>query len=121
MIVAGFGFRRGAGAASLQNALDAAQQGLPAVTHLATAQDKAAALAPLAQRLGLPVVALQGGALILAPTTTLSLASLRARGTGSLAEAAALAAAGPGARLLRIRQISSDRMATCAIAEGPDR
>ncbi|HWU01454.1 MAG TPA: cobalamin biosynthesis protein, partial [Novosphingobium sp.] len=74
MIVAGFGFRRGAGAASLQNALDAAQQGLPAVTHLATAQDKAAALAPLAQRLGLPVVALQGGALILAPTTTLSLA-----------------------------------------------
>ena len=34
------------------------------------------------------------------------------------AEAAALAAAGPGARLLGPRVVSADRMATCALAEG---
>ena len=35
---------------------------------------------------------------------------------GSVAEAAALAAAGPGARLLAPRMISADRMASCALA-----
>ena len=34
-----------------------------------------------------------------------------------VAEPAALAAAGPGARLLGPRALSSDRMATCAIAK----
>ncbi|ENO84722.1 hypothetical protein C666_16775, partial [Thauera linaloolentis 47Lol = DSM 12138] len=44
-----------------------------------------------------------------------------ARGCGSVAEAAALAAAGQGARLLAIRHISPDRSATCAIAQGESR
>ncbi len=39
-------------------------------------------------------------------------------GTGSVAEAAALAAAGPGARLIATRAVSQDRTATAAIAEG---
>jgi cobalt-precorrin 5A hydrolase len=45
---------------------------------------------------------------------------LAARGVGSVAEAVALAAAGPGARIVVARVISSDRMATCAIAQGPE-
>jgi cobalt-precorrin 5A hydrolase len=39
-------------------------------------------------------------------------------GTGSIAEAAALAAAGPRARLIATRVVSRDRTATAAIAEG---
>ena len=51
-------------------------------------------------------------------TSTQSPASRASRGTGSVAEAAALAAAGPGARLLSPRVISADGRATCALAEG---
>lgn len=118
MIVAGFGFRSSAGLSSLEAALVLARQGLPAVTHLATASDKAAALAPLAEILGLPVIGIAPEALVSAATITRSCASLKARGTGSVAEASALAAAGAGARLLRPRCLSPDRMATCAIAQG---
>jgi cobalt-precorrin 5A hydrolase len=39
-------------------------------------------------------------------------------GTGSVAEAAALVAAGPRARLIATRTVSQDRTATAAIAEG---
>lgn len=39
-------------------------------------------------------------------------------GTGSVAEAAALVAAGPRARLIATRAVSRDRTATAAIAEG---
>jgi cobalt-precorrin 5A hydrolase len=126
MIVAGFGFRAGATVAAMRAALDLARHGLPPVTHLATLHDKAEALAPLARALGLPVVAVDAlgpapapaPALGPAPTPTTSSASLAARGVGSVAEASALCAAGDGAHLLRPRQISPDRMATCAIAQG---
>lgn len=118
MIVAGFGFRSAAGLASLRAALSLAQEGLPAITHLATAADKAEALTPLAEILGLPVVGIEPEALALVTTPTHSRASVHARGTGSVAEACALAGAGGAARLLRLRCISADRMATCAIARG---
>lgn len=118
MIVAGFGFRSGAGLLSLRAALVQAQQGLPPVTHLATASDKLPALAPLAEALGLPLIGVLPERLVEAPTLTSSAASRAARRTGSVAEASALAAAGPGARLLSPRHISADCMATCAIAEG---
>ncbi|NOW45391.1 cobalt-precorrin 5A hydrolase [Novosphingobium sp. SG751A] len=118
VIVAGFGFREKATLASLRAALIAAQEGLPPVTHLATAADKAPALAPLAEALGLPIAAIDAGAISAAPTSTTSAASQQARGTGSLAEAAAMAAIGPRARLIRPRRISPDQMATCAIAQG---
>lgn len=118
MIVAGFGFRAGAQPESLRAALALAQQGMPPITHLATAQDKAATLAPLAQALCLPLTPVPAETLAAMPTPTQSDASHAAHGTGSVAEAAALAAAGPGAHLLRTRQISPDRMATCAIAQG---
>ncbi|WP_020042788.1 cobalamin biosynthesis protein [Salipiger mucosus] len=119
MIVAGLGFRRAAGPDSLRDAL-ARALGDRAVNALATAEDKAeaAALAALARALGLPLVGVPPEALAVQPTLTRSEASFAARGTGSLAEAAALAAAGPGARLIAPRCLSQDRMASCALAEG---
>lgn len=113
MIVAGFGFRSGATLESLRAALALAQTGAPPVTHVASVADKL----PLLRGLGLPVIAATGIEQVATPSR--SPASLAARGTGSVAEAAALLAAGPGARLLAPRCISPDRMATCALAEGP--
>lgn len=118
MIVAGFGYRTGAGRSSLRAALALAQAEHPAVAALAAPDDKAAGLAPLAEAMGLPVIALPAAALHAVATPTRSAASLAARGTGSVAEACALAAAGPGARLIARRHVSPDRMATCAIARG---
>lgn len=88
------------------------------MSALAAPDDKAPALATLAELLGLPLIAVSQEALRAAPTQTQSAASLGARATGSVAEAAALAAAGPSARLITSRHISPDRMASCAIAQG---
>lgn len=118
MIVAGFGFRRDATAASLEAALALATDGRPAIDALAVPHDKAAHIAAFAAATGLPVLSVSAAALSSAATITHSPASLAARGTGSVAEAAALAAAGPGAHLLGPRRISPDRLATCAIAQG---
>lgn len=118
MIVAGLGFRKSAPLASLRAALALAQQGHPPVTALAAPEDKASALIPLARAMSLPLIAISPEALAAAPTLTRSPASLAARRAGSVAEAAALAAAGAGARLIAVRHISPDRMATCAIAQG---
>ena len=119
MRVAGFGFRTGASLASLQDALQAAG-GARTVTRIATAKDKAEApvFQALSAALDLPVAAIPQDQIEAATVTTHSAKSQRARRTGSLSEAAALAAAGPGARLIAPRAISSDKMATCAIAEG---
>lgn len=96
MIVAGFGFRCGTGLRSLQAAFELAQHGLPAVTHLATAEDKLGALAPLADALGLLLSGISPQAMAAATTLTQSAASLTARGIGSVAEASAMAAVGVG-------------------------
>ena len=119
MIAAGFGHRAGAALPALRAALAAAQIGLPPVTALAAPDDKLALMADLAALMDLPLIAIAPTQLRLMPTETRSAASLQARGTGSVAEAAALAAAGPGARLIARRHVSPDRMATCAIAQGP--
>jgi cobalt-precorrin 5A hydrolase len=118
VIVAGFGFRSGASIDSLRAAFELARRRQPAVTHLATAQDKVSALVPLARLLGLPLIGATPDAIAAASTLTRSNASLAARATGSVAEASALAATGPVAHLVVPRQISPDRMATCAIAQG---
>ncbi len=116
MIVAGFGFRAGAGVASMRDALARAAGGRR-VAALATLTDKAAALEPLAREMGVRVIAV--GDVAGVGTATRSAASHRARGTGSVAEAVALVAAGRGATLLGMRAVSGDRMATCALAESP--
>jgi cobalt-precorrin 5A hydrolase len=118
VIVAGFGFRSGAELHSLRAAFELARRGRPAVTHLATVEDKIPALAPLARLLGLPLIGATSDAIAAASTLTRSAASRAVRETGSVAEASALVAAGPGACLLTPRHISPDRVATCAIAQG---
>ncbi|SFQ53140.1 cobalt-precorrin 5A hydrolase [Roseivivax halotolerans] len=119
MIVAGFGFRGAATTASLLDALEQAG-GARGVAMIATAADKAngPAFRGLAETLSLPASAIDSDTLERQQTATHSQASKSARGTGSVAEAAALAAAGPGASLLGPRSISADRMATCALARG---
>lgn len=118
MIVAGLGFRRRANISALRDALAQAQQGQPAVTALAVPHDKVDQVIGLAESMGIPLMAVDPQALLGISTLTQSSASLAARGTGSVAEACALAAAGPDARLLGPRHISIDRMASCAIAQG---
>ena len=78
----------------------------------------AGAVTAFAAGLGLPVIGLTREALLGQPVKTHSPRVKALYGTGSLAEAAALAAAGPGARLCRARVKSADGAATVAIAEG---
>lgn len=122
MIAAGFGFRAAAEAQSLLAALEAAiaATGGAAPWMLAAPADKAegAEFLALAETLGLPVAPVAPAMLAAMDPLcrTRSAASEAARAVGSVAEAAALAAAGPGARLLGPRVTSPDGMATCALA-----
>ena len=121
MIVAGFGFTTRATSDSLRAAL--IETGFSeTLTQIASAPDKVQtdAFQELAADLGLPVAVISAEQITAAETITQSTPSKAARNTGSVAEAAALAAAGPGAHLLVPRHISADRMATCAIAKGAD-
>ncbi len=119
MIVAGFGFRKHATAESLSDAYalvaDAYQ-----VSAIATLSDKAdiAPFRTLARSLALPVCRVSEEDASKIETRTNSAFSLAERQTGSVAEATALAAAGPGAELVHARVISADGMATCALARG---
>ncbi|SMX34844.1 cobalamin biosynthesis protein [Actibacterium lipolyticum] len=117
MRVAGIGFRENAPVSSLQEALEAAGGNVQA---LATAKVKAAApqIVTLSERMTLPLVAVSPAELAAQQTITQSDRVMAQFGTGSVAEAAALAAAGPGAQLLGPRVSSKDGMATAAIAEG---
>lgn len=116
MMVAGFGFRRGATVSSLAEALHLTGHA-EAIDALATLDDKIGATFKrfAADR---PLVAVTAAEAEAMTTTTQSQASLDARNIASVAEAVALAAAGPGGRLIGPRVVSGDRMATCAIAIG---
>lgn len=121
MIVAGVGFRRGVTRESLTWALNLT--GLaPRITGLATVEAKATdpALVALAKTLKLPIIAVPTPDLATQTTVSRSARVMALFGCGSVAEAAALAVAGPGARLLHIRIATPDGMATAAIAEGAD-
>jgi cobalt-precorrin 5A hydrolase len=115
--VAGFGFRKAASAESLIDALRQVRGG-HGIDALATLADKSesAVFRSFAEQQNLPVVAVGNSALSAIQTATQSSVSQAARKTGSVAEATALSAAGRGASLLRTRVVSSDRMATCALA-----
>jgi len=114
--VAGFGFRREATLASLGQALDHLADQYGAIDKLAAARS----MLPLVEELGrlrcIEVIAVVDAELQTVTTLTYSAQSLQARGTGSVAEAVALLAAGPGATLLGPRIISPDRQATAALA-----
>ena len=113
MRVAGMGFRGSAEAASLEDAL--ARAGHADALATARAKADAPAIRELARLTGLPLLAVDVAG-IATPTQSPRVVALF--GTGSLAEAAALAALAPGARLTQPRITSQDGMATCAIAEG---
>ena len=119
MIVAGFGFSTRANQYSLQQALLATGFG-QTVTSFATVAEKACApqIQGFAADRNVPITPVSVERLSTLHTPTTSQRSLETYGTGSVAEAAALAAAGPGARIVILRQISDDGLATCAIAEG---
>lgn len=116
MRVAGLGFR---GAATFESLNDALERAGGAVDALATAEIKAGqpAVRILAKALRLPLHGISRAALASQVTLTHSARVEQKFGTGSVAEAAAMAAAGPGARLLGPRVVSADGLATAAIAE----
>ncbi|WP_167406636.1 cobalamin biosynthesis protein [Bradyrhizobium forestalis] len=119
MKVAGLGFRSDVTLASLREAL-ASAGGPEGLTAFATVSDKAdaEALKQLARECGVPIKAVPVEALAGIDTPTQSRLIAERFGTGSVAEAAALAAAGRRARLIATRVVSQDRTATAAIAEG---
>jgi cobalt-precorrin 5A hydrolase len=126
MIVAGVGCRAGASAREIEAAIGAAltQAGVAsaALGLIATSAAKAeeAGLAAAAKDRGLKIVFVPQVALEAAGSRTLSHSGrvLATTGVPSLSEAAALAAAGPGARLLAPRVAVGP--ATCALAVSGD-
>lgn len=123
MRVAGIGFRGAAELASLREALLLAQGDGAPVEALVTEAAKARSpvFRALAQELGIPGLGVRVDDLREMITPTQSARIQDRFGTGSLCEAAALAAAGPGARLVAARVVAGDGMATAAIAEDEGR
>jgi cobalt-precorrin 5A hydrolase len=122
MIVAGLGFRRSAAAEEIvtlvELALNRAELARGALAKLGTIEALAdlPAFTEAARRLAVPTMAVGEQYLSAAGprVRTQSARSLAARGVGSVAEAAALAAAGPGATLV-LERIASTSV-TCALA-----
>jgi len=119
MKVAGFGFRCNVTLASVREAL-AIAGGAEGLAAIATVNEKAeeGALRLLARELDVPIRAVPANILTGIATPTRSERIMEKFGTGSVAEAAALASAGRNARLVSVRATSQDRTATAAIAEG---
>ncbi|SFK53129.1 cobalt-precorrin 5A hydrolase [Methylorubrum salsuginis] len=125
-LVAGVGFRAATTpeeiVALVRRALHEAGLAPDALTALATAADRAGApnFLDVAAALDLAPVGIEPTALAAADAqvVTRSARIAASRGVGSVAEAAALAAAGPGARLVLPRIASAG--ATCALARVPD-
>ncbi|MEJ8572287.1 cobalamin biosynthesis protein [Microbaculum marinum] len=123
MIVAGIGCRSGCGAdeivALIGEAVKRAGIANCRFTALATAAFKAGepGVREAAERMALPLLPVGADAMraVEADCPTRSEKALEATGFASVAEAAALAAAGPNGRLVLPRIASA--MATCALAE----
>ncbi|MEJ2624376.1 MAG: cobalamin biosynthesis protein [Pseudolabrys sp.] len=125
MMVAGIGCRAGASAQEIEGALMAALEQAGVETPLraiATSATKAveAGIAAVARARGVDLIALPQAALeaVAARALTHSPRVQAVAGVPSVAETAALAAAGPGARLLAPRLALGP--VTCALATGED-
>lgn len=124
-IVAGVGFRAATTSeeivALVRRALHAAGLAPDALTALATATDRAGEpnFLGAAAAFGVRPRGIEPAALTAADArvVTRSVRIATSRGVGSVAEAAALAAAGSGARLILPRIVSAG--ATCALAQAP--
>lgn len=112
MRVAGIGCRENTSAETLDALVRLA---LP-LDRLATLVDREAVIAPVAAAFGLHLSLWSRDALLGVDTPTSSRRIVARFGTGSVAEALALVAAGRGARMIRRRIVSHDRQATLAIA-----
>ncbi|RNF33208.1 cobalamin biosynthesis protein [Paracoccus methylarcula] len=112
MRVAGFGCRPGAPIEALRDALT--RTGTQDLAALATIPAREAELTAFARELALPL-RLTGVEGIATPTRSERIQALH--GTGSIAEAAALSACEPGARIIVTRVTSACGRATAAIAE----
>ena len=117
MIVAGFGFRSSATVESFTDALVRAEGPAPDLLATLDSKSETTAFAAFCLSQNLPLRTVSMGDAERQKTQTSSESSQAAYGVGSVAEACALAAAGPGARLLGPRAVSGDRLATCALAE----
>ena len=123
MICAGFGFRSQAPFESFLEVLDRLEKehstGGP-IRAIATIAHKA--MAPVFKNLsaqkGLAIIAVHPNDIARQKTQSFSQNVMDLYGTGSIAEAAALAAAGSKACLLGPRIICAHRMVTCAFAKG---
>lgn len=118
MKVAGFGYRREAGLSSLAELLDRVSLTFGHIDALAALADKSELVTSLGCERNLPVLIIRNDRISGSDTLTQSPHSQRTRGTGSVAEALAMEGAGEGACLMAPREISEDRMATCAVASG---
>ncbi|UYG08759.1 cobalamin biosynthesis protein [Halomonas sp. M4R1S46] len=118
MRVVGFGFRRSATLATLAEALERIETRHGPVDRLAAVESMRPLVQALGDARGLATLGVPDASLAKADTLTQSRHSREARGTGSVAEAVALLAAGPGATLLGPRLMSTDRRATAAVATG---
>lgn len=117
MIVAGLGFRQQANVDALYQFLQ--QVAFKHDVHIeacAVIHDKLVWAQTLTERYNLPVIGIEKNALKTVNTPTQSEYSLREKGVGSVAESLALLAAGEGAKLLSCREVSADRLMTCALA-----
>jgi len=121
-VVIGLGFRAAASQTSIAEVIAAARDAAAPArpTMLAVPDDKAThpPLIAAATAVALPCRAVGAAELRQAASRveTNSPRVARARGVGSVCEAAALAAAGPAGRLTVPRLISKDRQATAAVA-----
>lgn len=114
MRVAGLGFRKGVSAESLGEVLS--RVGPFDVIATVAAKSAEPGLQRLISDLGLPFHAVSQEDLAASETRGQGLARLF-YGTGSVAESAALAAAGPGARLVTPKIKGADGMSVAAVAE----
>ncbi|WP_159588662.1 cobalamin biosynthesis protein [Chelativorans xinjiangense] len=119
MRVAGIGCRSGVAAGEILAAVEAGAPGLDALATAAFKTDEPGIVAA-AEVLGIPLIAVSQDDLKRASAgcLTRSDASLAATGVASVSEAAALAVAGEGSRLLGPRIATGN--VTCAIAQGKD-
>jgi cobalt-precorrin 5A hydrolase len=124
MMVAGIGCRRGTDAEEIEaviklalDRVDRSQQDLRALATLADKADEPG-LREAARRLSLPLIACSAEAMrsVDDRITTISMRAKAVAGVSSVAEAAALVAAG-GASQLLVARVATAR-ATCALAEG---
>jgi cobalt-precorrin 5A hydrolase len=126
-LVIGVGFRDDASAPSIAEVVAsvvAAAAGFGVASAIAVPDDKAAhsGLCTAAHVVDLPIEPVAASALraVDADLVTRSEQVKKHRGVGSVCEAAALAAAGAGARLVIPRRMSADRHATAAVAVAED-